>query len=70
MDLTGYLIVIGILVIAVIYLQLRLTFSPRQTVVMIPQPTSEGPGCGVAALVILIIATFVLAAIFGLLPIG
>lgn len=68
MDLTiAFLILIGILVIYVIYLQLRLSFSPRQTVVMVPQTAAnEGSGCAVAALVILAIVVGVaLTVIFG-----
>ncbi len=67
MDLNGYLIVIGILVVAVIYLQLRLSLVRPHTVVMVP-PTSqtEGPGCAIAALVILAIGIgIVLAVVFG-----
>ena len=57
MDLTNAsLILIGILVVAVIYLQLRLSFLQPQTVVMVPQaPANGGAGCAVAALVILAI---------------
>lgn len=66
MDLTNvYLILIGILVIALIYLRLRLSFIQPPTVVMLPQAqTNGGPGCAVAALVILAIGTGILLAVF------
>lgn len=68
---TGLLILVGILVLYVIYLQLRLAFAPRQTVVVMPQPADESSGCGVAAFTtVLIIVALVLAAIFGLPAIG
>ena len=73
MDLTyAYLILIGILVIAVIYLRLRLTFFQPPTVVMMPQaPANGGASCAVAALVILAIGVgIVLAVIFGPVFIG
>ncbi len=42
MDLSNaYLILIGILVVAVIYLQLRLSLSQPPTVVMVPQASAS-----------------------------
>ena len=61
----GFLIIIGLLVMSVIYLQLRLTFSPRQTVIMVPQ-SEQQTGCAAPALVMAVILLgIVLTVLFG-----
>ena len=66
MDLTSLLLIlIGVLVITVIYLQLRLSFIQPPTVVMAPQsPAGGNAGCAIAALVILAIGIGILLAVF------
>lgn len=65
MDLTSlFLILIGVLVITVIYLQLRLSFT-QPPIVYAAQPSTGGnAGCAVAALVILAISFGILLAVF------
>lgn len=65
MDLTSFLLIlIGVLVIAVIYLQLRLSFI-QPSIVFASQPSTGGSaGCAVAVVVILAIGVGILLAVF------
>lgn len=61
----GFLIIIGLLVLSVIYLQLRLSFSPRQTVIMVAPP-EQPAGCAAPAVVIAVILLgIVVTVLFG-----
>lgn len=67
--ITGLLILIGVLILYVIYLQLRLLFFPKQTVVVVPQSNQEGPtGCAATALAVVIIVLTIAVALLLELP--
>lgn len=57
------LILIGILVIYVIYQQLRLNSTPKPTIMIMQQPTDGEAGCGAATLVIVAIITGMMYAV-------
>jgi len=65
------LIVIGVMLLYVVYLQLRLSFTPRPTFVVIPQAREEPSGCGTpVALFLMTIAALVLIVLIGVPAFG
>lgn len=62
--ITGLLILIGVLILYVIFLQLRLLFSSKPTVVVVPQSNQEGTtGCVATALAVVIILVTIAVAV-------
>ncbi|MDW8317782.1 MAG: hypothetical protein RMN53_08070 [Anaerolineae bacterium] len=66
---TALLILIGVLVLYVIYLQIKLIIFPRQTLVVVPQNTDDGrAGCAAEALAVLLILVAIAVAAIVELP--
>ncbi len=62
------LIVVAILMLYVAYLQIRLSVTPRPTVVVMPSTAEQDSGIGCAALVLLVLLAVIFMAILGVLP--